>query len=509
MKLIAQNPVIFTDMPDPDVIRVNNTYYMISTTMHFMPGGVILRSYNLKDWEICSHLYDKLEDYPAARMEDGTIYGSGMWAGSLRYHNGRFYALHIANDTHRSYLYTSENAEGPWEQTSGSAFYYDPGLFFDDDGTPYVVHGNRHIKITELEKDCLTAKEGGLNKEIICDDDSVRLGHEGSHLYKINGKYYLFTIHWPSGGMRTECCFVTDKLEGPWKGKEVLSHDMGYCGQGVAQGGLVDTPDGKWYGMLFQDRGAAGRMPILVDVNFENDFPVFGKNGCVSKEIEVFDLNPNYKYASLSDCDSFSYDEGNPVLKKVWEWNHIPDNKNWKIRGGNLVITNQKGGLNPVNVQNVLTQRLVGFKPRAVTFIDGSLLEEGDVAGLCAFQSNYVFGGITKENGKYYFVGGKKPLKDGKPEYSRNDTTAPEIFEKIELSGSKVQIKLNFDFTDMKDLVTVQYREKNDDEWKLAGKPFKLYFQLDHFTGTRAGLFVYGNKNGGDAVFEEFFNTEI
>lgn len=509
MTVTAQNPIVFTDMPDPDVIRVGNTYYMISTTMHFMPGGVILKSYNLKDWEICSHLYEKLEDYPAARMEEGTIYGSGMWAGSLRYFNGKFYALHIANDTHKSYLYTASSAEGPWEQTAGEAFYYDPGLFFDDDGTPYVVHGNRHISITELEPDCLTAKNGGLNKEIVSDSDSIMLGHEGSHLYKINGKYYLFTIHWPAGGKRTECCFVADKLEGPWKGGEVLSDDMGYCGQGVAQGGLVDTPDGKWYAVLFQDRGAAGRMPVLVDVNFENDMPVFGKNGKVSKEIEVSDLNPNYKYAPLSASDDFDYEDGNPVLKAVWEWNHIPNNKNWKISDGNLVIKNEKGGANPVIVQNVLTQRLVGFKPRAVAFIDGSKLLEGDVAGLCAFQSNYVFGGITKENGKYYVVGGKKALKDGKVESSRNDTSSPEIFEKIELSGSKVQIKLNFDFTNMKDLVTVQYREKAEDDWKIMGKPFKLSFLLDHFTGTRAGLFIYGDKNGGDAIFEAFFDTEI
>lgn len=453
MKVKAQNPIVFTDMPDPDVIRVDNTYYMISTTMHFMPGGVILRSYNLKDWEICSHLYDKLEDYPAARMENGTIYGSGMWAGSLRYYNGKFYVLHIANDTHKSYLYTADSAEGPWTQTSGPAFYYDPGLFFDDDGKIYVVHGNRHIRITELEKDCLTAKKGGLDKEILSDPDSIMLGHEGSHLYKINGKYYLFTIHWPAGGMRTECVFRADKLEGPWVGGDALSNDMGYCGQGVAQGGLVDTPDGKWYAVLFQDRGAAGRMPVLVDVNWKDGMPVLGNNGKVSKEIEVCDLNPGYKYSALSESDDFNYADGNPSLKKVWEWNHIPDEKNWKISEGKLVINNQKGGENPVIVPNVLTQRLWGFKPRVSVTLDGSNLLEGDVQGLCAFQSNYTFAGLTKEKGKYYVVMGHKPLKDGKPENTRSDHSSPEILEKVEISSPVVQVKLNFDFTDMRDLV--------------------------------------------------------
>ncbi|MCQ2574162.1 MAG: family 43 glycosylhydrolase, partial [Treponema sp.] len=82
----AVNPVIYSDMPDPDVIRVGNTFYMVSTTMHFMPGAIIMRSYNLADWEIAGHVYDKLEDYGAARMENGkNIYGSGMWAASLKF----------------------------------------------------------------------------------------------------------------------------------------------------------------------------------------------------------------------------------------------------------------------------------------------------------------------------------------------------------------------------------------------------------------------------------------
>lgn len=114
---MALNPIIRMDYPDPDVIRVDDTYYMVSTTMYYMPGAVILRSYNLVDWEIASYVYDTLEDTPQENLE-GTAhaYGKGMWAASIRYHKGTYYVCFVANDTHKTYLYQSESITGPWRK---------------------------------------------------------------------------------------------------------------------------------------------------------------------------------------------------------------------------------------------------------------------------------------------------------------------------------------------------------------------------------------------------------
>ena len=110
--------IIFSDYPDVDVIRVEDTYYMVSTTMHFFPGCPVLRSYNLKDWEIASYVYDILEDTPGQRLDDGHgIYGHGMWAASIRYYNGRFYICFISNDTHKTYLFTSDSVEVPLKKS--------------------------------------------------------------------------------------------------------------------------------------------------------------------------------------------------------------------------------------------------------------------------------------------------------------------------------------------------------------------------------------------------------
>lgn len=513
-KKTAVNPVVYSDFPDPDVIRVENTYYMVSTTMHFMPGAVILRSYNLADWEIAGHVYDKLDDYESARMEQGkNIYGSGMWAASLKFHNGKFYLLHIANDTHCSYLYTADKAEGPWVQKKIPGFYYDPGLFFDDDGRVFVAHGNREIHITELNEDFSGPKEGGIDTLVVRDIDENPLGWEGSHLYKINGKYILCVIHWGKKDGRAQGCFTADRIEGPWTGGTVLSDTMeSSVYTGVAQGGLIDTPDGDWYAMLFQDHGAEGRMPCLVPVSWKDGIPVFGVDGKVPESLEVTDYNAGYKYAPLFESDDFSYElkNGNhPKLKNVWEWNHIPDEENWWIEkeknAGVLCIRTSLAKQNVVSVRNTLTQRLVGPAPKVSVTLDGSKLNDGDVMGLAAFMSCYGFEGITKKDGKFYAVRCVKTYADGKITPNRNDRE-PCVFSHMEeLKGSQCEVMLDFDFTPGKDEVNFFWREPGSKDWKMMGGPHKLPYLLDHFTGARAGLFVYSTEeSGGMGKFRHF-----
>ena len=117
------NPLTKMDYPDPDVIRVNDTYYMVSTTMYFMPGGVLLRSYDLINWEICSYIYDTLEHTPGERLEEEqTVYSHGMWAPCIRYHNGQFYVVFIAHEFNKTFLFTAEKAEGPWKKVISKEF---------------------------------------------------------------------------------------------------------------------------------------------------------------------------------------------------------------------------------------------------------------------------------------------------------------------------------------------------------------------------------------------------
>ena len=146
---VKNNPIIWADYPDPDIIRVEDTYYMVSTTMHFMPGCVILRSYDLIHWEVATHVYNALDDTPGQKLEgEKQIYGKGMWAASLRYHKGKFYVCFVANDTHETYLFTASDINGSWERQIVEGFYHDCSLLFDDERV-YIIYGNTEIHLTE------------------------------------------------------------------------------------------------------------------------------------------------------------------------------------------------------------------------------------------------------------------------------------------------------------------------------------------------------------------------
>lgn len=117
---MMDNPVIWADMPDPDVVRVDDTYYFMSTTMFYMPGAPIMQSKDLVNWELAGYVFDKLTDSPRYDLQEGTAYGRGQWATSLQHHKGRFYALFCANesgDMGRTYLYSAPEAAGPISTT--------------------------------------------------------------------------------------------------------------------------------------------------------------------------------------------------------------------------------------------------------------------------------------------------------------------------------------------------------------------------------------------------------
>ena len=143
----AQNPIIFADVPDLSMIRVGNSYYMSSTTMHMSPGVPIMKSDDLVNWKLVSYAYDTLADVDALNLADGKdAYGRGSWASSLRYHNGMYYVTTFAQTTHKTYIYSTNDIEkGAWKRISFSPAYHDHSLFFDDD-----VFGSRQIRGSRL-----------------------------------------------------------------------------------------------------------------------------------------------------------------------------------------------------------------------------------------------------------------------------------------------------------------------------------------------------------------------
>ena len=483
------NPLTGMDFPDPDVIRVGDAYYMISTTMHFFPGAVILRSFDLVRWEICTYLYDTLEHTPGEILEgERNVYGHGMWAASLRYHAGRFYVVFIAHEWPKTFLFTADKIEGPWTKQYIGGIYHDPSLLFDDDGRVYIAYGNRDVRLTELREDLSGPKEGGLDRIVVRDAPGDFLGYEGSHLYKINGKYVLFLIHsrqreW----FRTQACFVTDDLSGVWAGGDVFSSDLDGLGSGVAQGGVVDTPDGRWFSVLFQDRGAVGRIPVLVSVTWNRfGYPVFGE---AAHEITNACTRPGWVPEPLYADDDFS----GPALKNVWQFNHEPHAGFWETGKGAYVIRTDKVSRTVGSARNMLTQRTVLPGCTAEVTVNPEGLRPGDFAGLCLLIGSYGLIGITREEGGCFLV--MKARERGEKEEQE--------YARIPWKGGPVRLQASVRFPGFSGEVRFFFNEGG--EWKPLGPVHAMAFALDHFTGCRFGLFLYSTTApGGSASFTRF-----
>lgn len=487
----AHNPIIHADVPDASIIRVDDTYYMSSTTMHMSPGVPIMKSKDLVNWELINYAYDRLGEVETMNLDNGkNTYGRGSWASCLRYHKGVFYVSTFAATTGKTYIYSTKNIEkGPWEKISFEPAYHDHSILFDEDKT-YMVWGAGKIHIAELKDDLSGIKAGTegvlIENATAPSGDNIMLPAEGSQLFKIRGKYYLFNISWPRGGMRTVIIHRADKITGPWEGRVALQD------KGVAQGGLIETPEGKWFSYLFKDNGGVGRIPYLVPVKWVNDWPVLGVNGKVPETLEL----PKQKglIPGIVNSDDFSRKKKDKDLPLVWQWNHNPDNSLWSVRERKGFLRLKTGRVDTAFVQakNTLTQRTIGPESTGVTLLDVSHMQNGDISGLCLLQKQYGFVAVEKENGTKRIV--MVSAASGKPKE----------LESIPLEQDQVYFKAECDFKNQSDKGRFYY-SLDGKTWKVIGTSINLPYTLPHFMGYRFGLFNYATKQKGGFVDFDYF----
>lgn len=493
----ARNPLIFADVPDLSMIRVGDTYYMSSTTMHMSPGVPIMKSKDLVNWQLIGYAHDTLANLDELNLTNGkSTYGRGSWASSIRYHKGLFYVTTFAQTTGKTHVYTTKDIEkGPWKHTSFRPSLHDHSLFFDNDGKVYMLYGAGKLTLVELNEDLSGIKPGGFNKTVIENaslpaGDNIMLGAEGSQLFKVKGKYYLFNITWPRGGMRTVVIHRADKITGPYEGR------LGLADLGVAQGGLIDMPDGRWYAYLFRDFGAVGRIPYLVPVEWKDGWPVLGVDGKVPQTLNL----PTNKglIPGLVASDEFTRKKGDAALPLVWQWNHNPDNSLWSLsaRKGFMRLTTGRMDTSILLARNTLTQRTIGPQSTGAVALDISGMKDGDFAGLGLLQKNYGQLGVQVVGNQKFIV----MINAGSGQ--------PQEAARIPLTQNMVHLKAECDFEERKDTAHFYY-SLNGKQWQPIGTQLKMSYTLPHFMGYRFALFNYAGKTaGGHADFDYFRVTD-
>lgn len=500
----AQNPIIHADVPDIAMIRVGDTYYMSSTTMHLSPGLPIMKSKDLVNWELVGYAYDTLVDNDAMNLANGrNAYGAGSWASSLRQHNGTFYVTTFSSTSGRTHVYRTKDIEnGPWVENAFRPSLHDHSLFFDDDGRVYMLYGGGNLRLVELKEDLSGLKEGGFNQVVITNAHSVvtsnvMLVAEGSQLFKHNGKYYLFNICWPRGGMRTVVMHRADQLTGPWEGR------LGLQDKGVAQGCIIDTPSGEWFAYLFQDSGAVGRIPYLVPMKWVDGWPVLGTDGKVPLTLEL--LPSRGLILGIVASDEFGRQAGDRPLPLVWQWNHNPDNKLWSLkdRAGYLRLTTGRTETNFLAARNTLTQRTIGPECSGATAVDVSHLKDGDFAGLALLQRDYGLIGVKSEGGTNFVV-----MVSAQPSGPRERSSVAQEVARVPVIGSQVFLRAECNFRNKTDKARFFY-SLDGKSWTAIGAELKMSYTIPHFMGYRFGLFNYATKEaGGYADFDFFHITD-
>ena len=510
-----KNPMLWADVPDPDVIRVGDTFYLVSTTMHLMPGGPIMASKDLKNWETVGYIFDKLTDSPKYDLQEGTVYGRGQWATSLKYHDGKFWALLAPNEPGSmgdTYIFTAEKAEGPWTIHSRLRHFHDATLFFDEDGTPYVFFGTGEM--CQLTRDLKGVVEGSLRHYFQREADERGL-LEGTRVIKHNGTYYALLIShvYAPGRHRREVCYRTKDLNGTWEKNTVLESDFGGFSY-LAQGTIVDTEEGDWYGIMFQDRGGVGRVLTLSPVRWIDGWPQLGdENGKVPETMRPYRSGMPEKGIVCSD------DFSGEKLGLHWEWNHNPIDNAWSLkeRPGFLRLKTNRVVENLYLAPNTLTQRMEGPTCSGYIAMDISKMKDGDCAGLAAFNGDS--GVLTiKKQGK------KSVLEMSEQKVSLTDrekavtNVEVKVIETVDLSAafksqtskSKSQIiylRLDGDFQPGHHDVANFFYSLDGENWTQIGtKNYRMIFDYRRFfMGTKFGIFNYATKKAGGYVDVDAF----
>jgi len=520
--------LFYDEFSDPDILRVGDDYYLAGTTMHTVPGLVILHSKDLVNWENISYCFDRFDfdDDAFSLKNHKEIYGQGIWAPAIRYANGQFYVFTNINGKGLQ-CYTSKDIRGPWKHHNMKGRIYDLSVLFDEDGKIYAIHGYGEVKCTELKPD-MSGPIEETERTIIPEGNAVGEGH---HMYKINGMYYLISTDYRPNG-RT-LCSRSKSIWGPYETITITADEtFGYhqapltqipkdvkyrIGEdgtkfgipevdvdatactNIHQGGIVEDQSGQWWALLMMDFHSIGRTVTLAPITWKDGWPMLGLEGNLGRAPRTW-FKPNVPFVAVAQQQTVphapyqrSEDFNGKTLGRVWQWNHNPDDSKWALKDGRLRLQSMPAE-QLMWARNSLTQRVIGPTSIATVELYAKGLKDGDVAGLGNINVPCSWIGVVKD-------GNKLTLRCF--EQAINDT----ISVPIDLVDGKIWLRMIGDY----DKDSAQYAYSTDgNSYQPLGRKMPLSYQLISFQGSRHALFCFNHKDkkGGYAEFDNFMMVE-
>jgi beta-xylosidase len=478
-----RNPVICADYSDPDVIRVGNDFYLTASSFNCTPGLPILHSKDLVNWTIIAHAVKNLPHPHYAEVQPGC----GIWAPAIRFHEGKFWIFFPMPDE-GLYVVTADSLTGKWSEPhllQAGKGLIDPCPLWDDDGKAYLVHayaGSR-AGIKDQLRVCPMTPDGSrlLDKgEIIFQQPEKHPTIEGPKFLKKDGWYYVFA---PAGGVVTgwQIALRSKNIYGPYEDRIVLEQG-GTAINGPHQGALVDTADGGWWFVHFQDAGVYGRIVHLQPVVWQDGWPLMGRdqNGEPVMHFQKPGVTEGTSIAIPQTSDEF--DSAQPGLQWQWHANHQDHWRSLTARPGWLRLFPQtvpSGNLS--QTPQLLLQKFPACSFAVETLMDFTPQSPGEEAGVVVIGRTQAALAIRCIVGKNQIVF----RNNGRDEVVRN------------FSGQSIKLRVD---VEAGGLCVFSFSEKN--EFMAARGIFQA--TAGHWIGAKVGIYALKRSSGGSPGHVDF-----
>ena len=392
-----KNPILYTDYSDPDIVRVGSDYFMVASSFCNVPAIPVLHSTDLVNWKVVSYVLDKL---PSPKY-DTPAHGHGVWAPAIRHHEGKFWVCYPMPDE-GIFMSTTTDPFGKWSEPfavrEGSG-WIDPSPFWDDDGKAYLASAfaksrcgiKSIINLAEMKWDGTGLIDDGKH---IFDGHNTQPTIEGPKLYKRGDYYYILA---PAGSVTNgwQTALRAKNIWGPYEEKIVM-YQGGSPVNGPHQGGLVDTPEGEWWFVHFQDVGVCGRIIHLQPVQWVDDWPIIGADDgeLCGRPVSTFEKPKGLSSGVYSPANSDDFKT--EALGLQWQWNANPKDSFYKLDENGLTLFAQKPPEQYCDAPSLLLQKFDAPAFSVTAQIDTTGLAVGSVGGLFMMGDHYAALGLER-----------------------------------------------------------------------------------------------------------------
>ena len=404
-----RNPILPGFYPDPSICRVGDDYYLVNSTFEYFPGLPVHHSRDLVHWHTIGHVLDRPEQLDL----DGIRPSGGLYAPTIRYHEGTFYVINTLVDgrdgrAQGNFIVTASDPAGPWSNPFwlDDAPGIDPSLLFDDDGRVWYV-GNRHAFAGHYEGHCeiwlqeldLAAMQLVEPKHVLW-DGAVKgaVYAEAPHIYKIHNLYYLMIAEGGTGHEHAVTIARSKEIAGPYEvcpRNPILTHrhlGLDYPIVGTGHADLVETQYGEWWLVALAMRPYdgyfynLGRETFLAPVRWEDGWPIVSPGtGKIDWEYTVPNLQER-RWRAIPACDTFDA----PMLRSEWNFLRTPRDPFWSLedRPGHLRLR-----LRPERLSDWANPSFVGRRQQHQSFVARTAMDfepasVEECAGLVLLQNS-------------------------------------------------------------------------------------------------------------------------